>query len=215
MDLQDFKEGLAGSTAEGSSFARFFLNDTAIHYEIDKEQIMFEITSRCKTYVEDEEFKTGFVKVNIMSLAKYCNGSLIKFFQHYEEIFKENKTVPYIMPYKIKTDDLKPGRNLKESGKAMRYIFAFFKKVPLHHLKLNITTTITKSSTKSKWIIRNINNPQEISCEEEKAYLMKLNWQPLLTKEWANRSRNWPTIALIESELQVGYIIAKTSKEEK
>lgn len=47
------------------------------------------------------------------------------------------------------------------------------------------------------------------------AYLLRLEWKPLLVERWENRSRNWPFNMDFSRKLNEGYLIAKPSLLER
>ena len=222
---------LAGSISEGSFAARLFQTDTdfpdLLHreLELDLEMTMFEFGEEFKFYGREIEEKPGFLRINVLE-----NGH-IKVSNEILNFFKSTTTPTqlqdyidsdgYVLSNRIKQEftlDMFDGKVYKDHNliKFAKIAASYITKTPFEHISSPPFNSKFTKATTTFWFDLHIRNQLRLKTSSDFAFVLKLNW-PMniyeqLHKRWQNTSI---PVQSLTQELNVGYIIAKPSNEDR
>ena len=220
---------LAGSISEGSFAARLFQTDTdfpdLLHreLELDLEMTMFELGKEFKSVVREVDGKPGFLRINILEDGEIkVSNEVLNFFEAATtptelQYFMDSEG--YLLSNRIKAVynwEMFDGQLDHNLIKFTKMVASYITKTPIDHISNpSINSKFTKATTTFGFDLY-IRNQLRLKTSSDFAFVLKLNW-PLniygdLLKRWRNTSI---PVHLITQELNVGYIIAKPSNEDR
>ena len=86
--------------------------------------------------------------------------------------------------------------------------------VPSERVKVKQTRLVTKSTFEQTNEI-NLDGELKVIIHVDVPILIKLDWPCPYVEVWRRRQRLWPDLNLLSKELNISYLIAKTSRKEK
>lgn len=220
---------LAGSISEGSFAARLFQTDPDfpdfLHREIelDLEMTMFEFENEFKSTVREVEGQPGFLRMNLLENGHInVPNEVIKFF--------EASTTPTELQYFMDSDGYLLSNRIKAvyswemfDGKLdhnlikiTKMVASYITKTPIDQISNpSVNSKFTKATTTFGFDLY-IKNQLQLKTSSDFAFVFKLNF-PLniyeeLLKRWQNTSI---PVQSLTQELNIGYIIAKPSNEDR
>ena len=227
-----FSLTIAGSLAEGSILARWFLPQKNLsffpNFEADMEWTFGELSSSLKHCVEDIRNKSGFIKVQVEYDNCYC-PNCIKYKDDIIHIKSPNEISAYIntftnhngflMPIKIKEKSRQNGRYDGTNTKYLEnvsLIYAMMTNKAIQSVAVsNMFSQLTKATYSYGFDI-GIDSTIQARISVDFSFNIKIHWIPEVTHKWLSRHHNkWPPIDMLHNELKYSYVIAKPSCAEK
>lgn len=218
LSKYNFIQKLSGSVSEGSSTARLFkenINNRYFQWEVDVEARLLDLPSSFKHMVNDDMSKPGYLSLKLrykdILNCPNCTHFLFKrnIESHFSRIVSGNG---YVNPFTIKTKHFNKTYSKKKFLELHFFSALLLQRAP-QQLYIHQQKILTKASYKK--VLAFCLEQYTFNFEYEEAYLIRLRWQPNLTRQWARKPRNWPKNKELSEELKEGFVIAKTSKEEK
>lgn len=116
----------------------------------------------------------------------------------------------------FKTYQLKELMHLSRSWKPSSYrlVISVILDIPLQSVDVKQSRQITKSTSEQTNEVY-YNGELKAILHADFPILLQLDWPCQYTEKWRKRKRLWPALHMVSEELNVSYLIAKTSREEK
>ena len=213
------KQYLAGSLREGSFSANFF-NAVKTYPQVPSIDIDVAITGsgfldkKHRHWIKDIKNKTGFVHIKIEKETEKVEWKeFLKYYTEDDQIHKQtiNKD-GYVKTYTIKDHFRKRQRTFRP--RTCRLIIALFLDIPLRRVGVEQSRSVTKSTYEHTNNII-IDGQLRGIIHMDLPLLLQLDWPCPYYDAWRNRQRLWPDLELLSTELNISYLIAKTSRKEK
>lgn len=216
---------MAGSAKEGCFSSGFFQwdNDFAdgVHrmFELDLEITFFKFHSKYKHCFKDIVVKPGFLQVSVAD--RTCITPDLQNFHHTfyssQGIRKFITNDGYINSYKVKQEYINTTQF--SAGHKSTHITEILTAFLTGELLKNVHTShvdseVSKAVSTFSWNVF-VNSHLHWKVSLDFAMVFRLDWASPFLVSYRKRSRNWPPMKELESELNVSYIITKTSNEER
>ena len=209
---------IVGSTIEGSVIANLFYPDEKTvdrlrrEVDIDVEILVLNFPLKYKHCIIDIPDKPGFLRVNLKRTTdsciclKCCHTKESNSYHHVQD-----RMTGFIMPYEVKKLFMKNNKEITERNLILSFLLNTFKE---YFSLSNSNFEITKASYSEQHDIY-INSQYLVTVHTDVAFIMRIEWQSTVLKQWIERKRKWPNIDDLSDELNRSFIIAKPSFQEK
>ena len=192
-------------------------DDSNKEFETDLEFNLMEIPKSYKYCIEDIPEKMGYVKFrfndDMLTFAKNVGWEVdsnnIK-----KDLQKQIIHNGYVKPYRLKERAISK-TGLHDNDRALELILAVALDVNVTRISLSHhIQEVTQTSIENYFDVL-LDEKVIFKISWDLGFVVKLLWWPDVAKEWIERERNWPDKEFIYNHASIGYIITKSSVDEK
>ena len=237
-DMYKYQATLVGSLNEGTFLARLFKsssnNKINREFDVDVELTIVHIKKNHKHCVRDIREKPGYVNIKVVNVNQpygpvYNKSKHVSHVPCSNPIYTESKQVNpehireatrngFLNPRLVKKLILKRYNDREIVYKYIERLIAYVTHAPLDIVYVYETRQEITKATAAVTFLVNFGDDGEnefrfgIDC----APIIRLMWTPQVIIPWMKRKRNWTAlIGQLKDELSYGYVILKTSHEQK
>ena len=223
MEFEDLKlevgesgNPFLGSMREGSFSAGFFETNLSVP------TIDIDFAVKGKGFGINREYKHCIIKSNKSGLV-YLNFEKINDKKYFRSVLLEYTDNETIIDQIVKDSGGYIKSNLlKEillqskafSVNVYTKTISFWFNIPRERINVKQIRKVTKSSTDQTTEIY-LDGDLKLIIHVDFPILVQLGWSCPYVEVWQKRQRKWPDLDLLSEELNISYLIAKTSREER